>query len=46
MCSRSPGRHLDNWTRLFTPYNTDEVDQKPVMLGDPRTYGLELRVDF
>lgn len=36
----------DYHTRLFDLYNTDEVGQKLVMLGDPRTYGIELRVDF
>lgn len=31
---------------LFDLYNTDKVGQKPVMPGDPRTYGAELRMDF
>jgi iron complex outermembrane receptor protein len=33
-------------TRLFDSYNQDLVGQKFIILGEPRTYGVELRVDF
>lgn len=33
-------------TRLFDSFNQDLVGQKFIILGEPRTYGLELRVDF
>ncbi len=32
--------------RLFAPYNADRVGQTLVIPGDPRTCGIELRMDF
>lgn len=32
--------------RVFAPYNADGVGQQLVMPGDPRTCGIEWRMDF